>query len=323
VVTVYDCAVTPIRFVVPMAALLVDTLPSGDQWLYEAKFDGYRALVMKDGTRVRILSRKGNDLTATYPAIRQAAEQLNAKSAILDGELVAFDESGRPSFQQLQHRAARGTAIRYFAFDLLHLNGADLQAEPLTARRAALRPLLATSDLEFSDELPGSAADVIEAVTQVGLEGVMAKRRDSRYEAGKRSGAWQKLKLQHRQEFVIGGYKPENRNFQSIVVGYYEAKKLRFAGRVRAGFSAAQRVALFERLLPLKVEKCPFSDLPTGKTGHWGEGVTEEDMKILKWVKPVLVAEVAFTEWTRDGHLRHSEFVGIRSDKDAREVLRE
>jgi DNA ligase D-like protein (predicted ligase) len=311
------------RFVVPMAALLVDKLPSGDEWLYEAKFDGYRALVLKDGAKVRILSRKGNDLTATYPAIRHAAEELKAKSAVLDGEIVAFDESGRPSFQQLQHRAAKSMAIRFFAFDLLQLGGKDLQAESLTTRRTALRNLVAGSDLDFSEELAGTAAQVIHAVTQVGLEGVIAKRRDSRYEPGKRSGAWRKLKLQHRQEFVIGGYKPENTNFQSIVVGYYEARQLRFAARVRAGFTAAQRAALFEVLRPLTVEKCPFADLPTGRTGHWGEGVTEEDMTVLKWVKPALVAEIAFTEWTLDGHLRHSVFVGIRSDKRAREVTRE
>ncbi len=311
------------RFVLPMAALLVDALPSGAEWLYEAKFDGYRALVMKDGAKVRILSRKGNDLTATYPSIRQAAAQLDATSAVLDGEIVAFDEAGRPSFQQLQHRTAKATAIRYFAFDLLHLNGIDLHGKPLTARRSALQELIAGSNMEFSDELAGTADEVVEAVSQVGLEGVIAKRRDSRYEPGKRSGVWQKFKVQHRQEFVIGGYKPENKNFQSIVVGYYEDKTLRFAARVRAGFTAAQRVALFEVLRPLKVEKCPFGDLPTGKTGHWGEGVTEEDMNVLKWVKPVLVAEVAFTEWTRDGHLRHSAFVGIRNDKSARDVRRE
>ena len=312
-----------IRFVLPMAALLVDTLPSGDEWIYEAKFDGYRALVLKDGTRVRILSRKGNDLTASYGPIRQAAERLKAKSAMLDGEIVAFDQTGRPSFQQLQHRTATGTAIRYFAFDLLHLNGKDLQAESLKSRRAALRELVAGSELDFSDDLPGTAAQVIEAVAQVGLEGVIAKRRDSRYEPGKRSGAWRKLKLQHRQEFVIGGYKPENTNFQSIVIGYYEERQLRFAARVRAGFTAAQRAALFAALRPLQVEKCPFADLPTGRTGHWGEGVTEEDMTVLKWVRPVLVAEIAFTEWTRDGHLRHSAFVGVRSDKGARDVRRE
>jgi bifunctional non-homologous end joining protein LigD len=311
------------RFIQPMAALLVDALPTGDEWLYEAKFDGYRALALKNGASVKLLSRKGNDLTADYPAIRQAVAALKAKSALIDGEIVAFDESGRPSFQQLHHRSAKPAAIRYFAFDLLHLDGKDLQAQPLEERRASLQKMLRGSDVEFSAELPGDAADVVQAITEVGLEGVVAKRRDSRYEAGKRSGAWQKFKVQLRQEFVIGGYKPENRNFQSIVVGYYENKKLRFAARVRAGFTAAQRAALFELLHPLKVEKCPFTDLPSSRTGHWGEGVTLEDMKILKWVKPTLVAEIAFTEWTRDGNLRHSAFVGLRSDKDARAVVRE
>jgi len=311
------------RFVAPMAALLVEALPAGDEWLYEAKFDGYRALVMKDGARVRILSRKGNDLTADYPSVCEAAAALKVRSALFDGEIVAFDASGRPSFQQLQHRTAQGTAIRYFAFDLLHLNGKDLQAEPLVTRRAALRKAIANSGVEFSDELPGSPDHIVQAVAQVGLEGVVAKRRDSRYEPGKRSGAWQKFKVKHRQEFVIGGYKPENRNFQSLVVGYYEDRKLRFAGRVRAGFTAAQRATLFELLRPLTVEKCPFADLPTGKTSHWGEGVTEEDMKVLKWVKPTLVADIAFTEWTHDRHLRHSAFVGLRKDKSARDVVRE
>ena len=306
-----------------MAALLVEALPTGDEWLYEAKFDGYRALALKNGASVKLLSRKGNDLTADYPAIRQAVAALKGRSALIDGEIVAFDESGRPSFQQLHHRSAKPAAIRYFAFDLLHLEGKDLQAQPLDERRALLQNMLRGSDVEFSAELPGEAADVVQAVAEVGLEGVVAKRRDSRYEAGKRSGAWQKFKVQLRQEFVIGGYKPENRNFQSIVVGYYENKKLRFAARVRAGFTAAQRAALFELLHPLKVEKCPFTDLPSSRTGHWGEGVTAEDMKILKWVKPTLVAEIAFTEWTRDGNLRHSAFVGLRTDKDARGVVRE
>jgi bifunctional non-homologous end joining protein LigD len=306
-----------------MAALLVDALPTGDEWLYEAKFDGYRALAMKDGATVKLLSRKGNDLTADYPAIRQTVEALKTKTAILDGEIVAFDESGRPSFQHLHHRSANPAAIRYFVFDLLFLNGKDLQAEPLEERRARLEKIVSGTDVQFSEELPGTADDVIQAVTQVGLEGVIAKRRDSRYESGKRSGMWQKFKVQLRQEFVIGGYKPESTNFQSIVVGYYENKKLRFAARVRAGFTAAQRAALFELLRPLTTEKCPFTDLPSRRTGHWGEGVTAEDMKILKWVKPKLVAEIAFTEWTRDGNLRHSVFVGLRSDKDARAVVRE
>ena len=306
-----------------MAAELVDRLPAGDEWLYEAKFDGYRALVLKNGASVRLLSRKGNDLTADYPAIQKSVAALQAKSAIIDGEIVAFDEEGRPSFQHLHHRSAKPAAIRYFAFDLLHLDGKDLRAVPLSARRDALENILNGSDVVFSSELPGSPEDVVEAVRQVGLEGVVAKRRDSRYEPGKRSGVWQKFKVKLRQEFVIGGYKPEHHNFQSLVVGYYENRKLRFAARVRSGFTPAQRAALFDLLRPLKTDKCPFTDLPSTKTGHWGEGVTEADMKILKWVKPTLIAEVAFTEWTRDGSLRHSAFVGLRTDKDARKVVRE
>jgi bifunctional non-homologous end joining protein LigD len=312
-----------VRFVPPMAALLVNALPTGDEWIYEAKFDGYRALGLKDGASVKILSRKGNDLTSDYPAIAEALAKLKVKAALLDGEIVAFDEYGRPSFQHLHHRSASSAAIRYFAFDLLQLNGKDMQEQSLTARRADLEKILIGSDVVFSAELPGSAGDVIQAVTDVGLEGIVAKRRHSRYESGKRSGAWQKFKLHRRQEFVIGGYKPENTTFQSIVVGYYENKKLRFASRVRAGFTAAQRAALFELLSPLKTETCPFADLPSSKSSHWGEGVTAEDMKVLKWVKPTLVAEIAFTEWTRDGHLRHSAFVGLRTDKDPRTIVRE
>jgi bifunctional non-homologous end joining protein LigD len=309
-----------IRFVEPMAAELVDRLPEGKEWLYEAKFDGYRALAIKDDLRVRIVSRKGNDLTRSYPGVETVVKGLRAESVVLDGEIVAFDEQGRPSFQQLQHRTAKGTAIRYFAFDLLHLNGKDLKDLPLDDRRKQLAALIRGSEVEYSDELLGTADQVVQAVTQVGLEGVVAKRRDSRYEPGRRSGVWQKFKIKNRQEFVIGGYKPENKSFQSIVVGYYEGTKLRFAGRVRAGFSPAQRAAMFELLRPLQMERCPFADLPTGKTGHWGEGVTEDDMKVLKWVKPRLVAEIAFTEWTRDGHLRHSTFVALRDDKPERDV---
>jgi bifunctional non-homologous end joining protein LigD len=310
-------------FVTPMAAVLVDKLPAGDEWLYEAKFDGYRAMVIKDGAAVTILSRKGNDLTSDYPHVQSAVAALPASRAVIDGEIVAFDQEGKPSFQQLQHRTARGTAIRFFAFDLLHLNGSDLGDAPLEDRRKKLERLLRKSGVEFSQELPGTPEQVIHAVAEVGLEGVIAKRRTSRYEPGKRSGAWQKFKLQHRQEFVIGGYKPENRTFQSLVVGYYDNAMLKFAGRVRAGFTPAQRAAVFSRLKPLAAARCPFGDLPTSKTSHWGEGVTEEDMKGLKWVRPKVVAEIAFTEWTRDGHLRHSTFLGLRDDKNVREVTRE
>jgi DNA ligase D-like protein (predicted ligase) len=310
-------------FIVPMAAALVDLLPAGEEWLYEAKFDGYRAIAVKDQVKVRLLSRRGNDLSRSYPAVVAAVGKLRAVSAVLDGEIVAFGEDGRPSFQHLQHRAATTGAIRYFAFDLLHIDGEDLTNTALSERRRPLAPLIRGSGVEFSDELPGTRDQVVQAVAQVGLEGVVAKRRDSRYEPGQRSGVWQKFKLQHRQEFVVGGFKPEGRSFQSLVVGYYERRRLRFAARVRAGFTPAQRSVMFELLKLLRLDRCPFADLPTGKTGHWGEGVTEEDMKNLRWVTPKLVVEIAFTEWTRDGHLRHSAFVALREDKKATEVVRE
>jgi DNA ligase D-like protein (predicted ligase) len=310
-------------FIVPMAAALVDLLPAGEEWLYEAKFDGYRAIAVKDQVKVRLLSRRGNDLSRSYPAVVAAVGKLRAVSAVLDGEIVAFGEDGRPSFQHLQHRAATTGAIRYFAFDLLHIDGEDLTNTALSERRRLLAPLIRGSGVEFSDELPGTRDQVVQAVAQVGLEGVVAKRRDSRYEPGQRSGVWQKFKLQHRQEFVVGGFKPEGRSFQSLVVGYYERRRLRFAARVRAGFTPAQRSVMFELLKLLRLDRCPFADLPTGKTGHWGEGVTEEDMKNLRWVTPKLVVEIAFTEWTRDGHLRHSAFVALREDKKATEVVRE
>ena len=150
-------------------------------------------MALKEGAKVTILSRKGNDLTADYPAIREAVSRVAAKSAMVDGEIVAFDEAGRPSFQHLHHRSAKPAAIRYFAFDLLHLNGKDLQGEPLSARRAMLQNIVSGTDVVFSAELPGSPEDVVQAVTEVGLEGVVAKRRDSTYESGKRSGAWQNL----------------------------------------------------------------------------------------------------------------------------------
>src|SRR5215204_4536708 len=149
-------------FVPPMVALLVGALPTGDEWLYEAKFDGYRALGLKNGSSIRILSRKGNDLTADYPAIGTALGTADARSAVIDGEIVAFDELGRPSFQHLHHRSAKPAAIRYFAFDLIHLNGKDLHAEPLTTRRAALEKILMGTEVVFSAELPGTPEHVIQ-----------------------------------------------------------------------------------------------------------------------------------------------------------------
>ena len=307
-----------------MMAKLTDKLPEGTQWTYEVKWDGYRALLLKSGDRVRLLSRKDNDLTATYPTIEAAGSRLRAETAMLDGEIVALDSKGRPSFQALQHRSAHRTyAIVFYAFDLLHWNGEDLTGLPLTERRKRLPSIVKGSGILLSEPLPGTPQQVIEAVSRVGLEGVVAKRTDSRYQSGERSGAWVKLKLDKQQEFVIGGYRSGPNGVDALLVGYHEGKHLRFAGKVRAGFTPHLRRELFESLKPIQIATCPFVDLPNSKTSHWGGGVTAEQMAEMMWVRPTLVAQIRFVEWTNDGHLRHAAFLGLRSDKRASEVRRE
>jgi len=305
-------------FVPPMAALNVSKLPEGEAWLYEVKWDGYRALAAKDGSAVSLLSRKGNNLTRDYPEVVEAVQGIDAKTALLDGEIVALDEQGRPSFQMLQHRASLGKNRRvvYYAFDLLNLNGRDLRGLPLIDRKKLLAEIVAGSDVLFSPNLDGPTEILIEQVAKMKLEGLIAKRRDSTYEAGKRSGAWQKFKVNNEQELVIGGYRPDGKNFDALLVGYYQSQQLMFAGKVRAGFTPALRASVWKRIQTVQpLAKCPFVNLPNAKTGRWNEGVTAEDMAELRWLKP--------KEWTRDGSLRHSKFVALRDDKEPKEVVRE
>jgi DNA ligase D-like protein (predicted ligase) len=311
-------------FITPMAAQSATELPEGADWVYEVKLDGYRALVLKAGNTVEIRSRNNKDLTNAYLLVAAAGRKLPANRLVLDGEIVALDASGRPSFQALQHRSAHpGHVIGYYAFDLLHLNGEELTSLPLATRRARLEPLVRPSGILLSEILEGSAPDVIEAVRSLGLEGVIAKRKDSRYLPGDRSPAWQKLKLDRQQEFVIGGYRPGNHGVDALLVGYYEAGRLRFAGKVRAGFTPQLRREVFVHLAPLQAATCPFVDLPNSKTSHWGGGVTPEQMAEMQWVTPKLVAQIRFVEWTEDGHLRHAAFLGVRTDKQVTEVRRE
>jgi len=306
----------------PMMATPATALPAGDDWSYEVKWDGYRTLALKDGARVTLLSRNLKDATRLYPTVARAVAALRVKAAIVDGELVALDDHGRPSFQALHHQSAR--AVVFYAFDLLHLDGRDLMRAPLEERRRALARVVAGSGVLLNEALPGTPQQIEEAVRAVDLEGVVAKRRTSIYVPGKRSAAWVKVKFSARQEFVVGGYKPTAAAaFDSLLVGYYDERSLYFAGKVRAGLTPHLRAALLERIAPLETPRCPFVNLPSGRTGHWGEGITEEEMAVLTWVKPVVVVEVSFTEWTRDGSLRHAAFVAVRDDKPAREVRRE
>ena len=307
-----------------MLALIATEMPVGALWSYEVKWDGYRALLYKRGTLVSLVSRRDADLTKTYPAIVDAARTLRARNVVLDGEIVALDDNGQPSFQALQHRSVEGTfAMAYYAFDVLEVDGESLVAIPLRERRERLEVVVRGTAILLSEPLPGSPAEIARTVRQFGLEGVVAKRIDSRYEAGQRSGAWVKVKFQQRQEFVIGGFRPDGGSVDALVVGYYEGRKLLAAGKVRAGLTPRLRTELFAALDAMVAPKCPFANLPSAKTGRWGEGIAAEDMATFTWVKPQLVAEIAFTEWTPGGSLRHAAFVGLRTDKAPAKVRRE
>jgi bifunctional non-homologous end joining protein LigD len=311
--------------VAPMLATSASALPEGDGWSYEVKWDGYRTLAEKTGNSVRLISRNLKNVTRQYPGVAAAVARLDTESVLLDGEIVALDEQGCPSFQDLHHGPSPGGRIAYYAFDALRIQGRDLMKRPLDERRRVLQDVVAGSSVHFSEPLPGRPRQIERAIRELGLEGVVAKRRDSVYTPGLRSRAWVKVRFSKRQELVVGGYKPGGDGFDSILVGYFARARLLYAGKVRAGFTPKLRADIFKRLRPLEVDTCPFANLPNsgGKRSHWGEGITEEEMGTLHWVRPDLVVEVSFVEWTRDGNLRHAAFVGVRQDKRARAVRRD
>jgi bifunctional non-homologous end joining protein LigD len=309
-----------------MAAQSVSKLPEGDNWIYELKLDGYRALLLKDRARVQIRSRNDKDLTRRYPTVAAAALRLKADRVVIDGEIVALGPDGKPSFQALQHPGSNPDhQIVAYAFDVLHVNGRDITGEPLMKRRVRLQVIVGQgSTIHLSKDLPGTAADVVEAVRAAGLEGVIAKRKDSIYQPGDRSADWVKLKLERQQEFVIGGYRPDGGGgVDALLVGYYEGRDLRFAGKVRAGMVPHTRRDLLNKLKPLKVQECPFVNLPDARSSRWRGGVTAAQMSEMRWARPELVAQIRFLEWPAEGRLRLAAFLGLREDKAAKEVRRE
>jgi bifunctional non-homologous end joining protein LigD len=308
-----------------MLLLANNSLPDSAQWAYELKLDGYRAIGFRNTGKAQLRSRNNKDFTTRYPAIAKALQQLPAET-VIDGEVVALDRSGRPSFNALQNSASSAQPIYFYAFDLLVLAGRDVRSQPLAARRELLRtkvlPKL-SEPIRYSPDLEASLPDLIQSVRDQHFEGLVAKRKDSLYESGLRSGAWLKMRVNRGQEFVIGGYTLGPKNFDALIFGYYDGAKLIYVARCRNGFTPVLREQLFKRFRGLEVTECPFSNLPEAKSGRWGVGLTTAKMKDCRWLNPELVAQVEFAEWTPDDHLRHAKFVGLREDKAAREVVRE
>ncbi|WP_454871723.1 DNA ligase D [Paraburkholderia xenovorans] len=308
----------------PQLATLVDSAPPGDEWSYEIKFDGYRVLVRIDratkGSAVKVLTRAGNDWTAKFSKQVKAFEQLDIESAWLDGEAVVLNQNGVPNFQALQNAfdSNRPQDIVIYLFDIPFLNGYDLRGVPLEQRRAILRALLEDADdsvLRFSNNFEFSADDLLRSACDMALEGIIGKRRDSGYMSG-RSSAWIKLKCRRRQEFVIGGYSEPSGSraaFGALLLGVYDGNgKLQYAGRVGTGFDAALLRSVKKELDAHETRHMPFAAAPR-----------ERSRTPVHWVEPVLVAECNFAEWTSDGIVRQASFVSLRSDKPARQIVKE
>jgi bifunctional non-homologous end joining protein LigD len=303
----------------PQLATLVDDVPAGDEWIHELKYDGYRLVAMLKNGSVRLITRNGNDWTERFPTVAAALEALPAASAVLDGELVVLTPKGTTSFQALQNvmSSGRGGELVFYAFDLPYLEGMDLRGAPLTARKQALRGLLSGGGIvRFSDHIQGAGAEFYRQACGMGLEGIISKRADARY-VHKRNNDWLKVKCLLRQEFVIGGYtepRGSRSHFGALLLGVHDnTGKLVYAGKVGTGFDESRLRDVFARLKKLERDDSPFVN--HGRRGRKPAGV--------HWIDPRLVCEIAFTEWTDEGILRHPVFQGLREDKDPKDVVRE
>jgi bifunctional non-homologous end joining protein LigD len=304
-------------------ATLVDAAPEGDQWLHELKYDGYRIGCIIDRGRVRLQSRRGNDWSAKFPEVCAAAERLPVKTALLDGEVAIVAKDGNTSFQALQNSfsGAPRDGLAYFVFDLLELDGRELRSLPLSQRKQELERLVKRagrkSIIKFSSHIQGKGPLVLKRACELGAEGIVSKRSDQPYRPGRNEG-WLKSKCVKRQEFVVGGFTdPEGsrQGIGSLLIGYHDkAGHLVFAGKVGTGrgFTAQYTKQLRGELQKLEQKQCPFTPRPPTAVG-----------KNVHWVRPELVAEVAFAEWTEGGSVRHGSLQGFRGDKQPKQVTRE
>jgi len=302
----------------------VTKLLDGHDWIYEIKLDGYRAVAVKSGNKINLYSRRRKSFNSQYPYLLEALADL-PEGTVVDGEVVALDDDGRPNFNLLQHSRSQASRICYFIFDLLVCSDRDLTKLPLIERRKLLNLLVKPKSgrIRICEQFEVSANEMLAAVREQKLEGVVAKRKDSLYEAGKRSGAWIKYRVNRGLELVIGGYIPGPHGFDSLIVGYYCGKDLMYVARVRNGFVPALRRHVFERIRGLISPTMPFVNLPDENPSRWGENLTAEKMKECVWLRPEAVAQIEFLDWTDGDRLRHSKFAGLREDKDARSVVKE
>jgi bifunctional non-homologous end joining protein LigD len=306
----------------PMKAVLTDSLPrDDDRRANETKWDGYRIIAFVQAGRVRLQTRNLLDATGDFPEIQGLADALADHEVVLDGEITAFDATGRPSFSALQRRGTRRPAVVYMVFDLLYLDGRSTTALPYVERRHVLDEVGIAEGRAW--RVPpyrvDQGGDLLKATRAQGLEGIISKRLDSSYEPGRRSRSWLKVKNWGRQEFVVAGWMPgkggRSRRIGSLLVGYHDREgRLHYAGRVGTGFTAAELARLEGLLGPLERQASPFAPDPPLPT---------EVRKRARFVEPRLVAEVAFSEWTHTGTIRQPSYKGLRRDKDPREVVRE
>jgi bifunctional non-homologous end joining protein LigD len=311
------------RDVKPMLATLVDEPFDDDRWLFELKWDGYRGIAVVEKDKVTLTSRNGKDLLHQFPEMKELARAFRSIPVVVDGELCVLDERGRPSFQALQSRdkpEVRGmkrrkpSPVTFVVFDLIYADGRDLRERPLEERKRLLETIIVDErGVLYSKHFAGKGKELYELAVREQLEGIIGKVRTSPYRSGVRSREWVKIKAKQRQELVVVGWtepRGSRKGFGSLLVGYYEKDEMRYAGHVGTGFDEKLLRDLMAKLKPLERKTSPFADAPkTNTPAHW--------------VKPELVAEVEFAEWTREGILRQPVFLGLRIDKDPKTVVRE